>query len=137
MSSHVILRGSYRECLRDSTPAGQPPLDQGVQITVVLRRRAVAPAEEAISDPLSRPDLVEAHGADPADIAVVKTFAASHGLTVDEVNLAARFLKISGPLSDIARAFGADLELRQVGSRTLRTRQGSLRVPSTLHERVV
>jgi len=137
MSSHVILRGSYRECLRDSTPAGQPPLDQGVQITVVLRRRAVAPAEEAISDPLSRPDLVEAHGADPADIAVVKTFAASHGLTVDEVNLAARFVKISGPLSDIARAFGADLELRQVGSRTLRTRQGSLRVPSTLHERVV
>jgi kumamolisin len=51
--------------------------------------------------------------------------------------LAARFLKISGPLPDIAKAFGADLELRQIGSRTLRIRQGSLCVPSTLHERVV
>jgi kumamolisin len=46
-------------------------------------------------------------------------------------------MKISGRLADMARAFGADLELRQLGTQTLRTRQGALYVPSTLAERIV
>ena len=137
MSSHVIVRGSHREYPADSAHIGQPAPDEPIQITVVLRRRAAAAHKEAFAAHLSDDELAEMHGADPADIAAVEGFAANHGIVIEEVNQAARLLRLSGPLNKMAKAFGAELEERQIGARIFRTRQGSLRVPSTLQERIV
>lgn len=135
MSSHVILRGSHREHPAGSTVAGQLP-NETTQISIVLRRRA-ASHQEPVAGYLSHDDLAQRHGADPDDVEAIEAFAAHHGFTIDEVNRATRLVRISGPLRDMAKAFGADVELRQLGSRTFRTRQGALQVPSTLAERIV
>ena len=137
MPSHVILRGSHREYPADSAFAGTLPPDEPIQITIVLRRMEAAPQNEDAATRLSHDDLLQKHGADPADIAAVETFAANHGFSVTEVNRAARLMRVSGPLNEMAKAFGAELELRQIGSHTFRARQGALRVPSTLQERIV
>jgi kumamolisin len=137
MSSQVIVRGSHREHPADSAPAGHPAPDRPIQITIVLRRKSAVMHKEAITDHLSHNVLAEAHGADPTDIAAVEAFAANHGFEVTEVNRATRLVRVSGPLNEMANAFGANLELRQIGSRIFRTRQGALTVPSTLHERVI
>src|SRR6185437_13620135 len=136
MSSHVILRGSHREYPANSAPVGQPPPDEPIQITVVLRRKAAADTGEAIAR-LSHDELAEMHGADPADIEAVKAFATHHNLEVVRVDPAARLMTLSGPLAEMAGAFGANVELRQVGTQILRTRQGALYAPITLHERIV
>jgi kumamolisin len=135
MSSHVVLRGSHREHPAGSAPAGALSPDESIQITVVLRRKAPH-TEGAIADAgYDAPTPI--CGADPADIAAVEAFAANHRLTVEEVNRTTRSMKISGRLADMARAFGAHIELRQLGTQILRTRQGALYVPSTLAERIV
>lgn len=137
MSSHVILRGSHREHPADSAPTGQPLPDEPVQITIVLRRKAAAPQDVDIAGRLSHDDLAEMHGADPGDIAAVEGFAAHHGLKVCEVNRTTRLVRLYGALHEMAKTFDADLELRQMGSRIFRSRQGALRVPLTLEERIV
>jgi kumamolisin len=136
MSSHV-LRGSHREHPAESAFAGQPSPDEPVQITVVLRRKTAAPGEETAASHLSHEELALRHGADPADIAAIEAFARNHGFAISEVDQAARLVRITGPLREMANAFGADLELRQIGSRTFRTRTGALSVPSTLADRIV
>ncbi len=137
MSSHVILRGSHREHPAGSAPLGKPRMDEPIQITVVLRRRRAVSSDEHIVDHLSHDDLAALHGADPTDIEAVKAFAANHNLLAVDVNPAARVVRLSGTLGEMALAFGADLELRQLGTQILRTRQGALRVPSTLNERII
>lgn len=134
--SLVTLRGSYREHPADSVPVGQPSPEEPIQITVVLRRREAAQID-AGATPLSSRQLAEMHGADPADIEAVKAFAANCGIDVVAIDSAARLVTLCGPLGKIARAFGAEVELRQSGTRILRTRQGALHAPSTLSERII
>jgi kumamolisin len=62
----------------------------------------------------------------------VETFAAKHHFTVDRIHAASRTIKLSGNLNNLALAFGASLELRQVSGKTYRTRSGSLTVPTEL-----
>lgn len=137
MSSHVVLRGSHCEHPAGSAPAGQLLPDEPIEITIVLRRKLAAPQNVEAASQLSHDDLTQMHGADPEDVAAIESFAAHHGFVVTEVNRAARLVRISGLLQEMAKAFDADLELRQMGSRTFRSRRGALRVPLTLEERIV
>ncbi|MGH9584860.1 MAG: S53 family peptidase, partial [Bryobacteraceae bacterium] len=138
MTSHVPLHGSYREHPAGSAPAGKPGADEIVELTLILRRRKEAPEPPRRESPrLTHAALDERHGADPADVEAVEAFASEHGLSVVCVHGAARSVSLSGPLGRLAEIFGADLELRQLGDRTVRTRQGSLRLPRLLHGRVI
>src|SRR6476469_7962521 len=70
MEPHRILSGSYRKHLEGSVPAGQPPADQTLEITCVLRRRREVSAGLELK--LSHEELAELHGADPADVEAVE-----------------------------------------------------------------
>jgi len=137
MSSHVLLSGSHREHPADSVFVGQPALAEIIQITLLLRRRSAAPDPDPMKTHLSSAELAQLHGADPADIQAVEAFASQHHLCVARIEPAARSVALSGPLSAIAAAFRADLSLRQVDGKILRTRQGSLYLPESLQDRVV
>ncbi len=136
MSSHVPLQGSEREHPAGSTHLGHPAFDELIQLTLILRRRCAAPEPETMGRPLSHDELAALHGADPADIQAVEEFAAQHQFSIVSMNRAARAIAISGPIADLAKTFRADIELRQVGGKVLRTRQGSLHVPASLHPRI-
>jgi kumamolisin len=135
MSSHVILSGSHREHPAGAAFMGKPAADEMLQIACILRRRDVAP-----KTPLGRvshQQFERFHGSDPADVKAVENFANEHGFSVVRIERAARCVTLSGKFSALAQAFAADVDLRQIGDRTFRTRQGSLSLHPSLEGRVV
>jgi kumamolisin len=137
MTSHVPLQGSYREHPAGSVSAGKPADDEIVHLTLILRRRNDAPEPQSLRRHLTHAELTDLHGADPADIEAAEAFASDHQFSVVRVDAGARSVTIAGPLGQLANVFGADLQLRQLGQKTVRTRQGSLRVPHSLNGRVI
>lgn len=137
MSSHVILHGSFREHPAGSVRAGDPAPDELIQLTLILRRRAEAPAPDSMDQHLSHYELAQRYGADPADIRAVKAFALEHSFSIVSIDAAARSIGISGRIADLANIFGANLALTRVGDTVLRTRQGNLHLPASLSERVI
>ena len=137
MSSHLTLSGSHREHPAGSEPIGQPPMNEIIQLTLILRRRQPAPQGDSIERSLSHEELALAYGADQADIEAVEAFASEHQFSIASVNPASRAITISGQLSALAEQFGADIEMRRVNDRVIRSRQGHLHLPASLADRVI
>lgn len=137
MASHVILHGSNRRHPENSVSVGQPDPNEDIQITLYLRRRSGSAIHENPGQRFTRAEFVEQHGANPADILAVETFASEHHLSVAAIHPEARSVSLRGKLSDVASAFGADLRMSKIGERTLRTRENHLQVPGALHGVVV
>ncbi len=135
MSSHVILSGSHREHPADAAFLGKPSPDETLQITCILRRRGDAP--NTPNGRVSHQQFERMHGADPADVAAVESFANEHGFSVVRINQPARAITLAGKYSAFAEAFGADVDIRRIGDQTFRTRQGSLWLHPSLAGRVV
>jgi kumamolisin len=141
--SMVRLPGSERAPLSGATPAGPLDTTARAEVTLVLRRRAALP-EQVITSPgvLTRDELAERYGADPADVALVTQTLQNLGLEVTGVDPASRRMKVTGTLGDLSRVFGTTLS--QVTSPdpygrpvTHRYREGPLYVPAALDGVVV
>ena len=92
--------------------------DLPIDIMLLLRHRPgstlPSPGEMGEIDPrrrryLTHEDFAEIHGADPADLEVVRAFAAAHDLRVESESLARRTVRLSGTAERVGRAFGVDL----------------------------
>ena len=96
-------------------------------VTVYLRGTEAPPGR------LSREEYRAAHGADAADVQAVRQFAADHGLSVGDVDLARRSMELSGPVGSIASAFEATVALyRSPSGEPYRGRVGGLTLPAEL-----
>jgi kumamolisin len=137
MSSHVVLSGSHRGHPAYSVFMGEPAPDETIQVTLVLKRRNPAPDPRPGDGHLSSEELSQLHGAGTRDIEAVEAFAAEHHLSVARIHAGARSIALTGLLSDMAAAFQADLAMRRVDGKILRTRQGSLYIPESLEGRVI
>jgi kumamolisin len=135
MSQKVTLSGSHRLFPAKSMPAGKAVSDEISQLTLLLRRRS--PAPEPLAHHLSHAELAETCGADPADIRAVEEFAAEHSFSILKTHVGARTVTLAGPLSALAHVFDADIELRLLDNRIFRTRQGDLKLPPSLQDRVI
>jgi kumamolisin len=135
--SRATVSGSHREHPDGSSPIGLPAFEEIIHLTLILRRRNDVAKDPSMDRHLSHQELGELHGADPADIRSVEAFASRMQFSIVRIDSAARSITISGPLGALAAAFGADLEMRLVGDKVLRTRQGPLHVPASLAEAVV
>ena len=138
--SFVPLPGSERAPLAEAEVVG--PLDpaQRIEVTLVTRRRAELPPE-LVTGPstLSRDDLATRHGTDPADIDLIRTVLARHGIEVTDADPGARRVRATGTAAALAEAFGASLRLARSPHRTAgqgtaehRYREGGLHVPAEL-----
>jgi kumamolisin len=114
MPSRVLLSGSYRKHPADSIFLGEPPPDDVIQITLLLKRRTAGPEHHVIQRHLSSAELGQLHGADPADIRAVEAFASQHHFCIAHIHPEARSVTLTGPLSTMSAAFGTDLALTQV-----------------------
>ena len=137
--SSVRLAGSERGSLPDVTDTAPLNTRERAEVTLVLRRRAELP-EEIVAGPtvLSRDELAERYGADPADVDLVSRELGRRGLAVAAVHAVTRRVKVAGTLGDLSSAFGTTL--RQVSSPdprgrgrvTHRYREGPLFLPAAL-----
>lgn len=138
----VTLFGSTspREDQQQWVAAADP--NQRIVVTVTVRRRASAATlgEELLSgtaQPLPREEAAEI-GADPQDVAAVRDFVVSNGLTIVRENLAARTLRIEGTVQQMDAAFGVQLAWFQnpEGQRFL-SHQGAISIPESLQGVIV
>ena len=138
--SFVPLPGSERGPLPAAEQAGPVDGSQRIEVTLVTRRRAALP-RDLVEGPatVTREQLAERHGTDPADIDFLRIVLAPHGLQVTEADPGARRVKVEGSLAALSETFGADLSLvrtPQPGSgqpAEHRYRQGALRIPAELN----
>lgn len=137
MPSRVALRGSYRQHSPKAIKVGRPSMNERLEVTLVLRRKQEAPHPWALDAYLSHDELAALHGADAQDIEAVEAFCSERHFSITHLDAGARTVVISGGFGDITSAFGADVELHRVGTRTYRSRRGHLYVPEELAGRVI
>ena len=157
--AHAPLRTKIPGSERPPVPGSQlvAPVDPGerIQVTVVLRRRAELPAH--LPAPLSRAELADRYGADPADVQAVTDAVTAAGGEVASVDPASRRVLVVGTSQVLADLFGTSLHLVRShaepggsvpggavpggsvpggavpgGAVEFRQRQGSLSVPADL-----
>jgi kumamolisin len=142
MTAHslVPLTGSQREPLPDATPAGPVDPQERIELTVVTRRAASLPrGADGVPARLSRSELRDRYGSDPADQELAASVLTSHepAIQVTSRDPGSRRLTVAGPAGALARAFGTELSM--VASPgpggalvTHRYRTGSLQIPAEL-----
>jgi kumamolisin len=112
-----------------------------VQVSVLLRRRAREALDERVrrlaagdrsAGDLGREEFARQFGADPADIAAVKAFAASHGLGVIQEHAGRRTVVLLGTVAQFQAAFGVQLQRFEHPHGAYRGRQGFIHLPQEL-----
>jgi kumamolisin len=143
--TYVPLPGSERTALPRAGSAGSVDQAEHIQVMLITRRQAALPKNAAGSlARISRDDLRQKFGSDPADQALVAQVLAGPGsaLTVARQDPASRQVIISGPVGALTAAFRTSLSLvtstRPDGSVSWhRYREGGLQVPAALEGIVV
>jgi kumamolisin len=136
----VPLAGSERSELPEATAAGPVDPSERIELTIITRRAAALPrAADGAPVRVSAADLQQSYGAVPADLDRVAAVLATidPAIEVTSRNASARRVMVAGPVSALARAFGADLRLvtstDHVGAQvTHRYRSGPLQIPAPL-----
>ncbi len=138
--------GSHRDALPGAVRKELWSRAEAGEVSVLLRRAAPLPAPDGSAEwsgplghrkYLSPRDFGPRYGATEADLDAVREFAGRKGLSVRESHGPRRTVRLAGTLGDLGDAFGVKL-YRYVGpSGSYRGREGPVRVPATLGERVV
>ncbi len=138
--SFVPLPGSERGPLPQSQELGPVDESRQVEVTLVTRRRAPLP-QDLVEGPatLTPEQFAEQHGTDPADLELVTTVLAGHGLQVTGADVGARRVTVRGTLAGLSATFGARLRLVRspdpvTGQDMVehRYREGGLQIPAEL-----
>jgi kumamolisin len=137
------LAGSERAPLAGAREIGPANPNETVDVTIRLRSRAGKQpivSADAFTRPLrkrtilSRKEFEQLHGADPASIALVESFARAHGLTVKEKSPGRRTVILSGPVVAMNEAFGVALKEYDHPSGRYRGRTGAIQLPAELQD---
>ncbi len=141
------LVGSERHPAREARRLGPAAPDEGLTVTLRLRRPPGAPPlpdhEHWMATPpgrrrfLSHQEFARTQGADKEDIDAVARFARRQGLQVVDVHAAGRTVALAGTVAQMDRAFGVELGRYKVRGATYRGRDGFVYVPSELAQIVL
>ena len=133
----VKLQGSTPARLPDARVIGPAPADERVDVTVILRRPAMAAGfatdtRLAVRRYLTREEHAATYGATEQDMDAVAAFAARAGLSVVERNAARRSVFLSGTVAQMAAAFGTGIESVEHSAGMSRRRTSPIQVPPEL-----
>jgi kumamolisin len=142
MAKHP-LRGSERQPLPGARSVGKADPAERLEVTVLARRRAGASLKERVGElakggasggHLGREEFASEYGADPADIAAIKSFANTHGLVVVQEDVGRRTVVLSGTVAQFNAAFDVDLQHFEHDGGSYRGRTGPVHVPDELQD---
>ena len=139
----VKVQASVRPPISDSKELGDSDRNELVMLTVRVRPRG--PRDDLIrtvktlasQSPrqrqyLSREQHAALHGANPADLDAVKTFASKHGLSVTDSSIARRTVHLLGTADAVQQAFGVKLKTYRHKDLTYRGHAEQATVPAEL-----
>jgi kumamolisin len=139
------LSGSDRKPLPGATPVGKSDPSERLEVTLLLRRRDAQGLKDrvfkmgAADDSTGHLDAARfetTYGADPKDVAAVKTFAAAHGLTIAQEDAGRRTVILAGTVAQFEAAFDVELQQYDYAGGSYRGRTGSVHLPDELTGRV-
>src|ERR1700751_2282957 len=140
---YTKVPGSERQPMPGASKTGTPDPNELMHVSIVLRPRSGGKKQPGLDkliakgERLTREEDQARYGADPADIAQVAAFASQHGLTVAQVNSAARTMLLTGRTADFSQAFQGQFEQCQYKGREIRQRAGAVNLPAKLSGIVV
>ena len=140
---YIKIPGSERKPMPGAEKSGVLDPNEVIHVTVVLRPRSGGKKPPSLDkviakgERLTREEYQARYGADPADVAQVAAFASEHGLTVAQVNSAARTMLLAGQAGDFANAFRVSLERYEYQGRGFRSRRGAVSIPANISHIVV
>jgi kumamolisin len=139
--ANIPLKGSERAAMAGAQVVGPADPTERLEVTVLVRRRGreqlrsmvadLAAGKSAVSC-MSRAEFAQRHGADAADLAAVRAFALSHGLSVVSEHAERRTVILSGTVAQFNAAFNVQLQQMRHDSCSYRGRSGGVELPSSL-----
>jgi kumamolisin len=141
----VLLPGSERAPLPDAQPVGPIDPAEQIEVTLVTRRAASLPHDSAgVPIRLSRAELRQRYGADPADHQLVAEVLArlAPAIEVTSSDPGSQRLTVAGPGRQLGRVFGTELtvvsSIDPYGEPVRhRYRTGGLQIPAELEGVIV
>jgi kumamolisin len=101
---------AYRRPLPAPVPLGPPDPAERIEVSLYLRRRApLPPGTGGDGRVLTRHELRERYGADPADVALLRATLAGRGIDVVSVDAGSRRVVLAGALGVISDLFGTEV----------------------------
>jgi kumamolisin len=132
----TTFEASLRSPLPHAEILGPADPAETALVTLFLRRRSPLPESGTVV--LTRTELRERHGADPADVEAVRLEAERLGLRVVGADAGSRRVQVEGSVGRLSEIFGVDLQQARHGEGgTFRYRTGELTLPEPLREATV
>jgi kumamolisin len=140
----VVLPGSEKAAAPTAVTQKPTPPRSKVRVSVIVRRKQPLKINRRggrASGPVrvTRAEYKKQHAADPAAIALVRSFAREFNLKVesDSTSMARRTIQLTGAATDMQKAFGVILEQKTIDGVEYRVREGSIHLPASLIDSVV
>jgi kumamolisin len=139
--ANVILKGSERAAAPGAQMLAPTDATERLDVSMIVRRRSREALKARVAQltagnrgagRLSREEFAKEHGADPADLAVVRKFAATHGLQVIQEHAARRTIVLSGTVAQFNAAFSISLHNFSHAGGMYRGRVGTIQLPEEL-----
>jgi kumamolisin len=137
--SRTTLPGSEKAPVLDAAPQKATPSKAKVTVSVILRHKEPLKINKRggrASGPVrvTRSEFKKHHGADPADIKLLKSFAKEFNLKVedDPAQKTRRTVQLTGAAADMQKAFGVTLDQKTIGGEEYRVREGGIQLPEAL-----
>jgi kumamolisin len=130
-SNRVTLKGSERAPLTGAHAVGAVDPQELIEVSLFLKRRAPLPSAEPRAKHLTHAEFAAQHGADPADLELVRQFAKDNNLQLlergDEIQR--RSVILAGTAAAMEKAFSVELHDYEHPEGTYRGRTGAIQVP--------
>jgi kumamolisin len=130
-SNRVTLKGSERAPLAGAHAVGAVDPQELIEVSLFLKRRAALPSAETRTKYLTHAEYAAQHGADPADLELIRQFAKENNLQLlergDEIER--RSVTLAGTASAMEKAFSVELHGYEHPEGTYRGRVGAIQVP--------
>jgi kumamolisin len=137
----VTLKGSERTAVQGAQVLAPADPKERLEVSMIVRRCAHATLQTRVAKLaagnrsvgfMSREEFAKEHGADPADLAKVRKFAAANHLIVVQEHAARRTVVLSGTVEQFNAAFSVQLQQIAAPGSTFRGRTGALQLPKEL-----
>ncbi|HEU5340677.1 S53 family peptidase [Edaphobacter sp.] len=137
--SRAVLPGSEKQpfgiAAGITAKEAAPPSGKTITVSVLVKRKQPFKAANRLGkERLTRAQLRQRHGADPAAVKLVRAFAKDYGLNISPDTPAPehRTVKLTGTVAAMQRAFGVTLAHQTIGDNTYRVRKGGITLPRQL-----
>jgi kumamolisin len=137
--ARVLLKGSEKAAAENAVHVKATPDMAKITVSVIVKRKEPLKINKRAGRAngpvrVSREEYEKHHTADPAALELVSAFAKEFNLKVEDDPTAAirRTVQLTGTAADIKRAFGVELNQKNIDGVEYRLREGGIQLPEAL-----